>query len=730
MQHSRSSTTTLRRVPMTGGLRQTGRLRESSCRSRMGAICWTMSTSWDIRLSSRKSRSRPWHKGRTYESLGVSIRYVPLAPLIDWATVRLSSVVIDRVLNAPVNGNPAKDASAFISRMGLDIDALRRRIRQQGQTRQVEDVLAPLRASNLAQIESRARQVLQTIRDKQLPLIDRAVTEASATVQHEIRLEIQREVRATLQDRSRGGIASARRFLELLYERISELQREIDELAKQHRIAQKQSLSTISRTHYTLRSVVMGMPPWPVAALGIVSVVLLPFFYYLQLISQVIRPLSRVWGGVTFGILFIGILGILAYIVRRLGQQRKLVSDQHMQMIRERFELESTPLLHRAIRSVYDATQKAAKEAGQDLVPLVNQLRSVASQMDHEATQSARDLGMLAAPGPFRSAIDLEQAEQFLAQLVAHVERFSNELTNEIGYVGDWEARCTDQATPLSGWLGDQLSRIGARYVERRVRTLNVLDILTQDMSLSKVQDDLRRMLETARPLWNYDPRVLRRAKTQRMTFVGVDTSGSGWARVVGPLSKVQPDVIPFDTEDPLTVVVLRVHRGLPLFALRRIGEYRSHYAQTLWRSKLPMHTTRVLILSEDLIPFHRRVKFPSKTLFAVGLALGAISRDADGRYIAPRPKSQTIRLSTRKERSVALLSMDEAACRELQRQLVALVASKGKRALCTILDEYMTVMPDLEDWEVKGILEFGQVCGLMDEKLEHTNQEQQLIRT
>ena len=675
----------------------------------------------DMQSAVREHRQRRYlsktlrTKTRAYESFGMAIRYVPQVPLIEWTTAQLGGEIIDGILNAPVNGDPAKDASAFVARMGLDLDSLNEVLHRQVQSEQIEKALAPLQSSGFNQIESQARQILQAIRDKQLLVLDHRLTEAGVSIKQEIQGAIYREVRATLQDRSRGGFAAAERFLALLQEQISELRQKVEELSKRHRVELKQSLATISKTHYTLRSVMMGIPPWPVSVLSVFAAFILPFIYCLLLIYRIIRPVDPTQSMVVLGILVVGVLGVSVFVARHYWRQRRLVSNQHMHMIRERFQLESQPLFSRAIAAIYEGIQRAVTETEQGLEPLISQLQVVASQFGRQASQSARDLEALAAPGPFRSGVGMEQARRILGQVSAGKDGFLEELMDEIGYIADWEARYSDPPEPLSSWLGEQLSRVGARYVEQHVSALYVLDMMVRDASPSDLQRDLQRMLETARPLWNYDPHILRRAKTQHMTLIGVDTSGSGWANIVGPLSKIHPDVIPFDTGDPFAMAVLCVHRGMPLFALRRIGEYRAHYAESLWRSKLPVHTMRTLALSEDLIPFRRRTKVPTRVLFAVGHALGSIVRDADGRYIAPRPGSQTIRLSMGKERAVALMSMDEATCREVQRQLEALIASKSKHALHTILEEYMTVMPDLKDWEVRGILDFARRYNLED---------------
>jgi hypothetical protein len=673
----------------------------------------------DMQTSIREHRKRRYYaatlrgKSRAYESFGMAIRYIPQVPLSDWMTARLGEDIIARILRAPVDGNPEKNARAFIARMGLGTDALGGRLRQQAETRPIESALEPIERAGFSQIESQARQVLQTIREQHLPTLDRSLAEVGEQAQQELRQAVHEETRAILHDATLDGMPSAQRFLEVLAEHISEQQEEIEELSRKHRVELKQSLATISKTHYTLRSVAMSIPPWPVSALSVVFLVVLPFIYEMRLIGRVIRPADPSWGLAALIILLAGILGVAGFVTHRLWRQKRLVTGQHTRMISERFELESKPLVSRAIKTVYSAAQEAIEEAQQELESLVSQLQKVASRFDRQAKQCAHELIELSTPGPFRSVVSPEQAEQFLAHDIPDGDQFVRAVTEQIGTMADWQAQCASAEQSLSTWLWDKLTQVGSQYLHQHLREISVLDMLNYDATQPNVYQDLQQMFESARPLWNYDPKVLRRAKTQRMTLLGVDTEGPAWIKMVGPLSKAHPEVIPINTADPFTMVVLRVHRGLPLFALRRIGEYRAHYAEMLWHSKLPVHTMREFALTDDLIPVRRRTRLPTVELFAVGLALGSISRDSGGRYVAPCARGEAIRLSSDKERSVGLMSMNANACREVQRQLDALIAGKGRQAIRTIFDEYMTVMPGLEDWEVKSILRFARVYQL-----------------
>ena len=258
-------------------------------------------------------------------------------------------------------------------------------------------------------------------------------------------------------------------------------------------------------------------------------------------------------------------------------------------------------------------------------------------------------------------------------------------------------------------WLYDQVSRFGDRFIQPSIEQFTVADALTSNGT--QLGPVVERLFERAHPLWNYDPRFLRRAVTEKMTVVGANTQDNGWSKLAEHVAQAEPEIVLHHTGDPSALIVLTVHQGVPLFALRRIGQYRNHYAEVLWRGKLPMHTTNTLLLADDLIPMRRRLRMRPATLFSAGLALNVIRRDPDGRYVAPRDGNKTIRLSAQKERAAALMGMDGPTCREVQRRLNALVAQKGAKAIDARLEEYATDVPGLADWEVRGIVEFGRVC-------------------
>jgi hypothetical protein len=297
-------------------------------------------------------------------------------------------------------------------------------------------------------------------------------------------------------------------------------------------------------------------------------------------------------------------------------------------------------------------------------------------------------------------------AEAFYARAVPDLERSTTTLIEKKEPLSHWLAQSLELGDGFAPWVDEQIASLYTLLLEESVRRLTISEALTYRQG--DIQRLTQALIESAQPMWNYDPRFLGRATTQRLTFISVDADSPAWSDVAHSLSKVCPDAIIHNTDDSSTLTILNIRLGVPLFALRRIGQYRGHYAELLWRGKLPVHTTNKLTLASDLIPM-RRLEMQVHTLFAVGLALGVVQREPGGRYVAPRGDGKTIRLSAQKERSAALMGMDAALCREVERRLQGILAQEGGKALRDRLHKYASTAPDLTDWEIAEIARFGQ---------------------
>ncbi|HUT18752.1 MAG TPA: tubulin-like doman-containing protein [Anaerolineae bacterium] len=650
-------------------------------------------------------------RARAYESFGLALRYIPQDVASAWASAELRRAAIRPILAEPDADTAPARAAAFAGRIHLDHQALREELRQRAQPRQraqvpsIEGALDALQRGSLGQVERAARATLQQMRRTHLTALEEGLSQAGEQVRQEMQQALRDALHEIEGNRLGPVVAEERAFLQHLQARLSAVRVEIEGSVQRHRQQLKRSLSQVSDSAYALRQAMMSLPQWPVWALSVVALLILPLAYLSLLISQVIRPLDGTWAAVAWAILVLGVLGVLAYLAYRLSRMRRRVARQHEEMIRERFDLESSPLYSRAMRAICSALQETLDRATADLETLDRALQTVAARAAVEADEAARALEDLAAPGPIRSVIGRRQGERIAARLDARGDAFVERAQEELGLVAEWRGRAKEAGQTLAEWLDARLRDVGSAFVDAWLAQFTLFDLMAEAAPGVALDRDLQRMLDSARPLWSYDPRTLRRGKTARITLAGGDASASGWERVIASLRTSAAQPVAVDTGDPGALVVLCLHRGMPVFALRRIGEYRAHYAEMLWQSKLPLHTTRAARLDDDLYPKQRRARRPAVVLFAGGLAMGIIGRDADGRYRAPRPRGDSIVLSRHKDRSVALMSMDGAACRAVQRQLDALLNGTSRDAASAALDEYVTSVPDLEDWEVEAIL-------------------------
>jgi hypothetical protein len=644
-------------------------------------------------------------RARAYDSFGLALRYIPHDTALDWESAELRSMTVSPML-APVDADAVlARGEVFAGRMHLDLYALREDLGERAQVPSIEEELDALQRASLREVEALARAALHRIRGTYVAALGEGLAQASVQLGRDMQRALHDEVYEAKEGRLGPPVAEERALLQQLQARLSSLQGAVEEAALRNRQQLKRSLAHVSESAYAFRQAMLSLPPWPVWALSAIALLVLPLIYLSLLIWQVVQPVGGVWAAVAWTIPVLGVIGMVIYLAYHLSHTRRQVVHQHQEMVRERYNLEAGPLYTRALRAVCGAFQEALDRTAADLEALDRAVQAVAARAAEEAEKAVRVLEELAAPGPIRSVIGRRQRDRIAARLDGRRPAFAEQARETLQPVDSWRPQAQEAGQPLAEWLDERLRGAVRAFLGDWVAQFSLFDLLVEAAPGMALDRDLQRMLDSARPLWNYDPRVLRRAKTERMTLVGSDASASGWERVMASLRSSAAQPVAVDTGDPDALLLLRVHRGMPAFALRRIGEYRAHYAEMLWHSKLPLHTTRAARLGDDLYPRQRGTKQPAVNLFVGGLAMGIVRRDTDGRYRAPRPRGESIALSRHKDRSVALLSMDGAACRAVQRQLDALLSGHKKDVASATLDEYVTSIADLEDWEVEAIL-------------------------
>lgn len=655
------------------------------------------------RLNLRYRTARLGGKSRCYGSLGMTVRYVPVQVLSRWAAARLSADLLDRVRTAQPSVEIGKHVSALIERLGLSAEVLRSRFEHQ----HIPDIgheLAPLRHSLPGQIELRTRQVLQNLREHHLPQIKERLDHAQVTNLEEVRREIEHGLDILFEDLPLGGLNAAREFLRVLRSRITEQQTDV-QIRRQHHSAQlKRSLDTVGAAFYALRAARMRLPPWPIALLWILAMVGVPLLSGVKL-AQI--------GGIELGLgIWLWLIGGIAVVLGLWGmhlyRQVRQVNRQHIALVRERFMLESSPIVTKAMQALYRAILEHIELVEKRYAALDGQIQAALYGLRADERRYGQLLAASVRPGIRQAVVDLEQAEQVYRQIIVgreshrHVQGLEPfdllalELLVRTGPVSVWPQGEEEKAEQLRAHVLAAVQPV----VDEQLARVRAIDLLAQGAVSRDVA--LGSLVESVQPWWHLKPAALGRFKTQRIQLVcGVLEAQSGDWEVIGG-------------NDPHMLTVLTVHWGVPLLAVSRLDEYRAHYFEMVRHNRHSLlHNTAALALVADPLTPHRRGQLPPATLLVAALALGIARRDADGNYLLPYDAKSWVRLSADASSAVAMMSVNDNLCREVQKRLNGRIAGKGAGAVQAILEEYMTVVPDLEDWQVREILSLERAWGL-----------------
>ncbi len=658
--------------------------------------CSNMAATLRAHRTQRYQSARLRGHARCYDSIGMAVRYVPLDLLTDWMTAQWSLDVLHN-LTADITHEPTcKQAQAWIERLGLSHRVLLSRLQHQ-HTPDIQDATQPLRRARLNQMDGQTRQSLRLMREKHLPTLRQNLAQAIPSACSEIDSWLDAAVQMILEDTPRGAVPAAQQFLVQLQAQIAEQKNGLQELRREQRRRLHRAQETGNAAQSLLRSAVMSSPPWGIIGASMLSL-LLPVPYLLHLIGRVIWPQHQVSGGAAILILFVALIGTIGWSLWQGERHRRITGERHARMVQERFELECLPHFEQIMSQIYDHAQQAIAQAQAQLDLLSDELERTIRSLRQDAEHLLEQIEQSAQPGLMRSVINAESSRRLYHKTLADSLPQGTAIWSRIKWSAAQDAPA--QSERPAGWLGKSLHEWGHLLVCENLSHATLFSFIPQ----SDIQPTLKHMCDDAQPLWNYDPASVQRIKTHRMTLLGSDLN-------------LQPDfdpsAIPVQLADRHRLIVIQVHQGMPLWAIRRIAEYRRHYAAFLRHGQIPLHTAPQGSLAPDLIASRPAGQPNATALFAAALALNIVINDEEHGYRAPQSQGRTLDLGKNRLHAVALLGMDEATCRAIQQRLERICAEKGRATVQAILDEYMTMVPDLEDWEIRGILDWGKFYGL-----------------
>lgn len=651
----------------------------------------------------------PWVQGQlaAYNSLGFAAYTLPIENLTSWSACRLGEAVIsEQLLKPELFASVSDRLNTLMTATHLRPDDLLsdvlRHDRDGKPIRLQSDLIARLKTLPRDQITGSVQTAINTINKETLPSLRKQIEANARRVVQDVEEAIDQEVTTILRTRPVGGVSlatqlvgrvrdDAGRFLQSLARREAAL------LARN-----QQQISFLARQGPLLKNAIASIPSAPVTAIGIVAGFLAPLVLASTWLWQALQfgsPGLRL--GVIAGAWIVAFAGALwALWQATFGVER--IRDQYVTYLQTRFETELSLMLAQAARALYA-----------DVVSVAERRLSQLERFGGMLHQLARAYRQRAEQTPLTGNID------FSLQRSVLTEASVGALYRPYAGQNDSEAHAyalVEKAGALDRWLEWRDEEVNLSILEYGASVFAPMGELRVE-TLACEQPDLdrtvRELNDRAAPLCAFNVYHAGQAPvSSAQTFVGLEAADQSEVREL--FERVNPSAIFESTGDRFAITVTSVRRGMPLFGLLRLGDFRRNYFDALRRRVEPLHLDDEMALTPDLNAMSTvglgYAQTDPGSVFAIGLAFGLIARDGsgpDGVYIARDGDGNEIaRLASEKLESAVLLGADDKLLARLDGLIQERLASKSAGELARDLTSHLQ-RADLSAWERRRVEEY-----------------------
>nr|HPL29482.1 tubulin-like doman-containing protein [Anaerolineae bacterium] len=633
-----------------------------------------------------------------YSSLGLAAYVLPIDELIRWSANRLSGeLVLDVLLRGELHARVAAHLLDFENKTHLrpqDLMEGELRLGADGRPMQLQDShIVRLRTVPHQQLIPAVQAALNAIRAEALPGLRQRIEANVRRVLAEMGEAVSAETAAILRSSPAGGLSLATQFMAGLRDRAAH---SCDALLRQEAACQgrsQQQVTHLNQLGRALRNAVAGIPSYPVIAASLLAGLLAPLFLVSSWLWKGYDGVSGTAGVFSVAVIWLLALGGAAYAYVQTVSGIDQIRDHYVKALNDRFQTELSLTLVRRASDLYPEIRALAEVELERLDRFLDDLYSLVRTFKGRLDTA-----------PLCGDIDFA-----LQRSVLTAEIVEEQYTRFLGQ-GKADARLTpllEQAGTLDQWPGRALEEIEAGFLSygeqvfAGMRELKAEDLLGQQMATQMQAEVLiRGILDNAAPLWTYDPFSLGQAhKPPEQTLVGLEAPD---ASELGPqFAKVNPMIRCEATNDPHSLIVTTLRRGLPLFALRRMGQFSRHYLNAVKGQSLPLHIEDEMALVPDVMyQEHSDVALDAPTAFSVGAATGLVMQRDDGVYAVTDTKGKEIaELSTERLDSVILLGADGRLLYTLTGLVQAHVSEKGTADATAELKDYLA-QAEIDAWE------------------------------
>jgi hypothetical protein len=640
-------------------------------------------------------------KVRAYGSFGLAGYTLPTGDFKDWCAARLGQAMIHQgLLFKDDDGLPTGTVKDFASRNGLRVPDLLSLLREPIADPAVpEDIAQHLQAGRLQELDDRLRGGLRHIREVELPVWQQQVRKRMTALNRQVSNALTQKLRALMQQSPVGGVALAREFLDRLTAEVISQEKALEKEEKQHSIHRHHVIAQASRLSYQLRAAVMRLVPQPVLILAALGGVLLPIVYGLAVIFSIDKQADNSWAQLAWLILIAGVGLAVAHhlwLARREDKKQRIAYIEHLH---KRADLEIVPLAAHATSTLYQQVQTTIREFDDGLRHLVNRLDEAAERMAVLELQASESMAAQIRPGPWQSLLKPALMEEIYQHSMGDLETHLPQAVAALPPPSSWSTRSADV-------LMSQLLAYARDYFESDT-SLRASEVLCQQSSPEELSRWLSELLHRSAPQCAFGSITKSQSRVPPQITHTLILNGASDSEPARLFTTLSPEAGVLNSGSDQAVVVVSIRRGLPAFALPRINEYWTAYANTLLQENdASMHTSLQHLFLPEPIPAQPGLP-NTPVLFAVALGLGLIRQDATGQFMVDNASEQPVSLGKRKETAAVLLARWSKGARALHRGIRTTISGMGNHAAVDRLQNYLRSAVDLTSWERQAIERF-----------------------
>jgi nitrogen regulatory protein PII-like uncharacterized protein len=643
-----------------------------------------------------------------YTGLGLATYTLPIDGLIRWSADRLSADLITGCYLRPeMFSRVAGRVTDFFSKTRLRPDSLIEDELRLGPDHKPIDLSTgydSLLKAPYAEILPRVRATLVRIKDD-IPRHKRQVEYNARRVLMEVESEIDQEVTDILHQYPMGGLSLATQFVQHLRQEAARFEGTLNRRALVFDSRNKQQINQLNRLGPSLERAVKSIPPASLGALSLVLGIIAPLVLTSVWLRASLSSQPSIVAAALVVLAWMIGLAAVAYTVWRTLNGVSQVRGEYVEKLKERFNIELKLSLVDTARALYpDVTASADNH-----LQLLRGFQAVLAGL-------VRTFKRRASVDPFcgdidfalqRSVLTPELMDDLYAQYRAErIDAYLTPLTERVGSLDTWRER-----TPQE--LEEEMVKFG-RNEFARMREMRAEVLLQRQLSNSPdVVRRVRELQDKAAPLWLYDQFALADATlAEARTFVGVDAPNT--SELCDQFMRIDAQTIFETTNDPYNITVTRIRRGMPLFGLRRMKEFRRHYLDQVLAGKQTLHTQDENALESDLSPVRgEEPQLDAGTAVAVGRALQILqTHPLTGKYglvesMGSEPERWQFELCEDLVDCAILLASDRSKLKCLADAIDERVVREGVPETIEELDAYKTATQPITRWEMARIEDF-----------------------